>query len=451
MKEPSLQANLDLVRPGAAGAATPLLLIADSDPEFCKTLTTNLEHLGYRTKCVNTIPELQNSVENLLPNAILMDLALGTPAVTEMLKTTTDKLEITCPIIYLSKLDNIDARLESVRKGGAAFLCKSFNLMNLKFVLDSIIPIQKASNLKVLIIDDDKIGAEYCAAILEHAGIKVSCLDSPLNIFDYIVSFEPDVILLDLYMPKIDGFEMAQVIRQHHSFASIPIVIMSSETDVNKQFKMRSIGADDFILKPFKPHHLVDTILNRIQRSQLTKRMIYTDGLTGLMIFPKVKDQVQNLMDSCLRYNLDFSIALIDLDFFKNINDKYGHLVGDQMLRDFAEFLLTRVRRSDIVTRYGGEEFAIVFPYTNGENTIRALNSIRESYSKHTNHHNVGDFQLTFSAGIASINRFQDLEGLLAAADRALYKAKEAGRNQIELANDGSDPVRLPVQRRDQG
>lgn len=451
MNDPILQANFDQAHPSAGAQEVPLLLIADTDHDFCKILTTNLEHLGYRFKCVGTVPELQQELENLQPNAILMDLAFGEQSLSEMVKTITDKLEITCPIIYMSKQDNIDTRLESVRKGGAAFLYKSFNLINLKFVLDSIVPLQKSNNLKVLIIDDDKIGAEYCAAILEHAGIKVSCLDSPLNIFDYIVSFEPDVILLDLYMPKIDGFEMAQVIRQHHAFASIPIVIMSSETDVNKQFRMRSIGADDFILKPFKPHHLVDTVLNRIQRSQLTKRMIYTDGLTGLMMFPKVKDQIFNLMDSCLRYNLDFSIALIDLDFFKQINDKYGHLVGDQMLRDFAEFLLIRVRKSDIVTRYGGEEFAIVFPYTNGENTIRALNSIRESYAKHVNHHNVGDFKLTFSAGIASINRFQDLESLLAAADRALYKAKEAGRNQIELANDGSDPVRLPIQRRDQG
>lgn len=416
---------------------SPLVMIVDDDHEFCETMAVQLEGLGYRTKYIFELEDLEQSLHAYNPKALFMDIIFksGDNAGTKIISELREKEEIKCPVIYMSGRDDINARVAAIRSGGTAFLNKAFNLSDLKNTIDVILPLQKNTTYKVLIIDDDKSMNAYCSAILENAHIKVSCLESPSNVFEYIINFDPDVILLDMYMPNINGLEMACVIRQHQAFSSIPIVIMSGETDINKQFVMRSVGADDFILKPFKPHHLVDTVLNRIQRSRQTKKMIYSDGLTGLMLFPKIKDQVLNLMDSCIRYSLDFSIALIDLDFFKQVNDRYGHLVGDQILREFADFLTTRVRRSDIVTRYGGEEFAVIFPYTSGENAIMALNSIRDAFANRVQHVSDFEFQVTFSAGVATIDHYQDLEGLLSAADQALYKAKESGRNTIDLAS----------------
>lgn len=415
---------------------SPLILIVDDDKNFCNTLALQLEHLGYRTRSINELNELSQSIKNHHPQAIFMDIIFNgqTNAGTKMIKTIRDEEDISVPIVFMSARDDMSSRLEAVRSDGIAFLSKNFNLGELKNLIEVIIPIQRNHSYKVLIIDDDKISSSFCSAILEHAGIHVSCLYTHENMFESIVNFDPDVILLDMYMPNVDGFEMSSVIRQHQNFSAIPIVIMSSETDINKQFRMRSVGADDFILKPFKPHHLIDTIMNRIQRSRQTKRLIYTDGLTGLLLFNKIKDQISNLLESCVRYNLDFSIALIDLDHFKRINDVYGHLTGDQILRNFSDFLLSRVRKSDIVTRSGGEEFTIIFPYTNAENAMRALNSLRESFAQRVQHAEDKEFKVTFSAGIANINRFQDLISLLAAADQALYRAKEKGRNTIEIA-----------------
>lgn len=416
---------------------SPLIMIVDDDHSFCETMSLQLQGLGYRTKYIYDLEDIEQSINTYAPKAIFMDIIFksGDTAGTDYINKLRDKDEIQCPVIYMSARDDINSRLAAVRSGGSAFLNKAFGLSDLKNILDVMLPLQKNTSYKVLIIDDDKSMNAYCSAILENAGIKVSCLESPTNVFEYIINFDPDVILLDMYMPNISGLEMARIIRQHQAFSSIPIVIMSGETDINKQFVMRSVGADDFILKPFKPHHLVDTVLNRIQRSRQTKKMIYSDGLTGLMLFAKIKDQVLNLMDSCIRYSLDFSIALIDLDFFKQVNDRYGHLVGDQILREFSDFMTSRVRRSDIVTRYGGEEFAVIFPYTNGENAILALNSIREAFAKRVQHVSDFEFKVTFSAGVASIDQHQDLEELLAAADHALYQAKESGRNAIDMAS----------------
>ncbi len=416
---------------------TPLVLIVDSDKNFCHTLALQLEHLGYRTKSVYELNGLIHSINTDMPQAIFIDIVLqkSINTGTDIIKNIQENENITTPIIYMSAKDNMDSRLEAVRGNGVAFLSKSFSLGELKNMVDIVVPIQKNSSYKVLIIDDDKISSSFCKTILEHAKIQALCLDSPQKIFEYIVNFDPDVILLDMYMPNIDGFEIASIIRQNHNFSTIPIVIMSSETDINKQFRMRSIGADDFILKPFKPRHLIDTIMSRIQRSKQTKHLIYTDGLTGLLLFNKIKDQITNLLESCVRYSLDFSIALIDLDFFKQINDEYGHLTGDQVLRNFSEFLLSRVRKSDIVTRSGGEEFTIILPYTNADNTMRTLNTLREEYSQRLQHIQNKEFRVSFSAGVANINRFQDLGSILSAADQALYRAKENGRNTIEIAN----------------
>ncbi|HSX20431.1 MAG TPA: diguanylate cyclase [Gammaproteobacteria bacterium] len=427
----------DLTPSTTVSTKMPLILIVDDDMHFCDMVAIQLEHLGYRTRSIYSLSQLSESILNYRPNAIFMDIIFdgNRDAGTQIITDIREKEEITCPIIYMSARDDMQARLNAVRSGGTAFLCKTFNLGDLKNILDIIIPLQQDVSYKVLIIDDDKISSAYCSTILEHAGIQVSSIDNPEKVFEQIINFDPDVILLDMYMPSISGVEMASIIRQHQNFSSIPIIIMSGETDINKQFKMRSAGADDFILKPFKPHHLVDTILNRIQRSRQTKHLIYTDGLTGLMLFSKVKDQINNLLESCIRYNLEFSLALIDLDHFKNINDSYGHLNGDQILRHFAEFLLGRVRKSDIVTRSGGEEFTIIFPYTSGENALRAVNSFREAYSQRLQHLNNADVKVTFSAGISSINNYHDLESMLAAADQSLYHAKESGRNSSELAD----------------
>lgn len=418
-------------------SSSPLVLIVDDDQDFCSSLSAQVENLGYDTIEINNLEDLESNIIKYKPQAIFMDIVFNgkRAAGIDHIKDLQNKNMVDCSIVYMSGRDDLEARLEAVRSGGEAFLTKTFSLQHLKSILDSTVPLQTNINYKVLIIEDDKTAAEYCSAILEHANIETVRLTQQMEVFDTIIEFDPDVILLDMYMPEIDGFEMASIIRQHQTFSSIPIVIMSSETDVNKQFKMRSLGADDFILKPFQPHHLVDTIFNRIKRSKYTKHMIYTDGLTGLMLFSKFKEQIHTLMESCLRYNLDFSVGLIDLDYFKNINDQYGHLAGDQILREFSEFLSTRVRKSDIVTRYGGEEFAIIFPYTSGENAVRALNSMREAFSRRLKHSNIGEFHITFSGGVASIIDYQDLDALLLAADKALYKAKGCGRNHIEISS----------------
>ena len=416
---------------------SPLILIIDNDKSFSVSLAFQLESIGYRTVYLDDLTKLETTIRNYTPRGILFDLAFknSNPTISSFLKTLREKDEIQCPIIYLSALDNINTRLDAVRSSGTGFLNKSFTFNDLKYTMDLAIPVHKNTNYKVLIIDDDKNMNAYCTAILENAGIKISCLESSEDLFQDIINFDPDVILMDMYMPNISGLELACIIRQNAMFTSLPIVIMSGETDINKQFLMRSVGADDFILKPFKPHHLVEIILNRIQRSRQTKKRMNSDGLTGLLLFPKVKEQISNLLESCIRYNLQFSIAFIDIDHFKHVNDTYGHLVGDQILRDFADFLISRLRKSDIITRYGGEEFAIVFPYTNGDNAILALNSIRDSFSKIVQHAEDIEFNISFSAGISTVNEHHDLDALLESADQALYRAKENGGNTIYLAD----------------
>lgn len=424
--------NIETINPNA-----PIVLVAGENQTFCNTLCTQLQHLGYHTQSINDLSAIEKEIDKYQPKVIFIDIALQEQF--EMIGNLVKKLfetEINFPpIIYISEHDNLEARLDAVRNYSTAFLNKSFRLVDLKNILESLAPIKRKVPYKVLVIDDDAISSAYCTAILEKAGINVSCVDKPENVFEYIVNADPDAILLDMYMPNINGFEMASVIRQHQNFSTTPIIIMSSETDINKQFKMRRAGADDFILKPFEPHHLVDTVHNRIQRTRQNKRLIYTDGLTGLMLLPKVKDQVLSLLESCVRYHLFFSVASIDIDHFKQVNDMYGHLTGDQLLRNFSEFLLSRVRKSDMVIRAGGDEFIIILPYTSGDNALRALNSIRDLFSQRIQHYEDKEFKVSFSAGIASTKYSSDLEALLAEADAALYRAKENGRNHIELSS----------------
>jgi diguanylate cyclase (GGDEF)-like protein len=246
--------------------------------------------------------------------------------------------------------------------------------------------------------------------------------------------FSPELILMDINMPGASGEEVAQVLRQQEIHVSVPIVFLSGETDKSRQLAAMGHGGDDFLVKPIQPEHLVSAVTSRIERYRALRNFMIRDSLTGLLNHTKIKEQLEIEIDRARRQQRPLSFAMIDLDHFKSVNDTYGHPTGDKVLKSLSRLLQQRLRKVDVIGRYGGEEFAVIFPDTSGPDAVRVLDGIRKDLVQIRQHGEKAEFSVTFSCGVASYPDFATPEAINNAADKALYRAKHDGRNRVVLA-----------------
>jgi diguanylate cyclase (GGDEF)-like protein len=287
-----------------------------------------------------------------------------------------------------------------------------------------------------LVVDDDEQYAMLICKILEEAGLHVKGIMDPTKVIGEVLEFNPDLVILDMYMPEANGMEVAQILRQHESCSGLPLLFLSSETDPEIRAAALNLGVDDFLVKPVDHKYLVSAVANRAQRARALDARIYRDSLTQLLVHDEINKQLAIQLSATQRRARDLSYVILDLDDFKKINDTHGHLTGDQVIKSLVSLLRRRFRRSDILGRYGDEEFVIIMPETSLADAAFVLDSVRREFSQigHRSEIDGEQFFTTFSAGISSYPDHDEAEELQSSADRAMYAAKEAGRNKINLA-----------------
>ena len=285
---------------------------------------------------------------------------------------------------------------------------------------------------RVLVVDDSYELAHHYSLALRQAGMYAETLTDPADILQKLEHFKPEMILLDIYLCNISGLTVAQVIRQHHQHFSIPIVFLSTETEMDIQLKTLQQG-DDFLEKPILDNQLISVVIAKIERARELNRLMYQDGLTGLLNHISLQQQLETEFARSLRQSSSLCYVMIDLDHFKQVNDRYGHEMGNQILKSLASLLKDRLRKSDQIGRYGGEEFGVLLPDTNTEEASHIIDDIRTRFGQLNFHSDNQNFTCHFSAGIACAMDFEQAQVLIEGADKALYQAKENGRNQIQV------------------
>jgi len=239
---------------------------------------------------------------------------------------------------------------------------------------------------------------------------------------------------MDIYMPGCTGTELAAVIRQQEKFVGIPVVFLSVETDVGRQLAALRQGGDDFLTKPIAAGHLISSVATRAQRARILRSQMVKDSLTGVLNHSRLTDQLQIEVARARRQSTRLAYAMIDIDHFKAVNDRHGHPTGDRVILSLARLLQKRLRKTDIIGRYGGDEFAVILPDADGPTAAKIISEICRGFSQIRHKSERGDFNVTFSAGIATLLESGDAATLNETADRSLYEAKHRGRNQVVLA-----------------
>ena len=394
-------------------------------------LVEQLHHYGYDISVLISAEHLVKTINSTQPFAIIMDIAMQ-PQYDEAIEVDARS---TIPLITISQNEDIQTRLLAVRSGSVKFLTKPVNTPDLIDTLDAINHKSHEEANRIMIVDDTKSLALFFEATLQSVGMKTCVVTDPMDVLNMLIDFNPELILMDMYMPDCDGNELAAIIRQHEAYVSIPIVFLSSEMDKSKQLEAMRHGGDDFLTKPINPNHLIKSVETRTARYRKLRSFMVRDSLTGLYNHTKTKELLETDLYRCARNDTSLVFAMIDIDKFKNVNDTYGHPVGDKVIKSLARILKQRLRKSDVIGRYGGEEFAVVMYETDMNSACKVINEIREHFSQVC--HQAGDveFNVTFSCGLAAYPYFDTSSELNEAADKALYKAKEAGRNCVKVAD----------------
>jgi len=406
------------------------LLYLEGEPHLAEGLEPGLQAYGYRLVRAKNCKSAVDLLQRHSIDAILADLD-GSEAPELRLEALKGLRPVSIPLVALSESGDIELRLAAIRAGCDTLLAKPIDIHDLAEQLDQLCNPVQPEAYRVLIVEDSRTQAGYLRRLLEGAGMVTEVVLEPLKTLEVLATFKPDLILMDMYMPGCDGPELAALIRLGRAYLDIPIVFLSTETDTGKQLEALKHGADDFLTKTIRPEHLISSVRIRAERTRLLRGLMRQDSLTGLLNHSTLKGRLEEEVVRVQRQQGHLCFAMVDIDHFKQVNDTHGHSIGDRVIQALAHLLNRRLRRTDIVGRYGGEEFGIILPDTPLMAAGIVLEDLRKSFGEILHHTTGGTFKVTLSCGVAAWEVGMDTAALNELADSRMYVAKRAGRDRV--------------------
>jgi diguanylate cyclase (GGDEF)-like protein len=410
-----------------------VIYLVDDDEDFLSNMNIQISNYGYEIHCFSTLADFDEALIRQEPRVVIMDVMFGSIKNCGIEHITRLNSQRTEPLttIFITGGNDLNTRLGAVRANGQAYFTKPVLVEQLVDALDGLTNQKEEAPFRILIVDDSVEQSSFSSLILKQAGMETKEVNGPLELLTVLAEYPADLILMDLYMPDCSGLELSQVIRQINAYVNIPIVYLSDEKDLGKKLNALSLGGDDFLSKPVEAWHLVSAISNRVMRGRTIRKFAEADGLTGLLNHSKSKERLEVEIIRAKREEKTLSFAMLDLDYFKQVNDTYGHPAGDRVLKSLAHLLKQRLRGYDIIGRYGGEEFVVILPNTELLAAQKIMDKLRIAFSEINHYHENGNFTCHFSCGISSFPDFKNENILSNEADKALYEAKESGRNKV--------------------
>jgi len=303
---------------------------------------------------------------------------------------------------------------------------------------------------RILVVDDHPDNVHLLRARLEARGYTVESAEDGQAALDQVYSSPPDLMLLDVMMPKIDGMEVVMRLKNDRSLPFIPVILQTALDSTDHMIQGLDAGADDYIAKPINFRELEARVksLLRIKALQndlaererdleeANNRLLAasrTDALTGVHNRRFLEERLHEMWSHSQRLHEPLSVVMCDIDHFKSVNDQHGHQAGDSVLKQFAGLLQTATRDIDHVGRYGGEEFILLLPGTVLDAAVTFAERVRQDVEEHTFTYDGGTLRRTMSCGVAAWPhpRITNEDRLIKAVDDALYVAKETGRNRV--------------------
>ena len=443
----------------------PKVLVADDEPTIVNFFIAALSDQGYEIESAVNGAQALGKARSFMPDIILLDVVmpeLNGYQVTERLKA--DPATSGIPIILITGLGSVEDKVKGLESGADDFLTKPFNLQEMLARVHSLIKLKKLQDqLKeisgrqpmpvhikkvlssyrshILIVEDDERITNICKAILGTGGYITDIVPDGEEAQKYLKAAIPDLILLDLMLPGINGLDLLRLLKEDPVTKDIPVIIITALGDLKTKVKSFYMGVDDYLIKPVNSLELLARVKANIRKHLAQQELKYsldetfqesiTDPLTGLYNRHYLDTVMERELALFKRHGRMFSLMIMDLDNFKSINDNLGHLSGDQVLSGAARILKDEIRTSDLAVRYGGDEFIVIFSDTKEDQAIIIAQRIRTEVEKQKLIAGK-DQKVSVSIGITQASEHDSTgENIIKRADDALYQAKRAGKNRV--------------------
>jgi diguanylate cyclase (GGDEF)-like protein len=446
-----LRSELEAPAPAPAPAAVPAaapspvlpsdVLVVGADPVRTRALGDEARTRRLQVRAVADVASARAALASTSARLVVLDLA-GPDEPDAALEFLTERAAEGPVVVLTDPLERVDA-VEVARRGGRGFLPHDTGGHDVIDFLVTLLEGLRAHGTTILALDDDPAVLGAVGAVLGAAGLDVYQCDDPRELWSQLDRVEPDLLLLDVEMPHATGPELCRAIRNDRRWTGLPVVFLTARDDPDTVREIFAAGADDFVPKAFVGPELLARIANRLERVRLYRSLADTDGLTGLANRRRAVEAIDALRRLAARMAQPLSVAVLDVDRFKAINDRHGHATGDLALRGVASALTQAFRGEDIVARWGGDEFVVAMYGLTSEAGRQRLGEVLEDMRRRTFGPAGRTVGLTLTAGIAEFPRDGvSLDELYRAADHALYAAKAAGGDRVIPA--GQEPACAP-------
>lgn len=423
------------ITPHPVHSVDRLVYLVTQDSHFSSFLSRQITHFGYYVQQVRDLSSLERLIADHNSVAILVDIPAeaGETGGGRFIEEFRPLQQISSRLIFTSDRDSQAIRLKSIQAGGTAFFTKPLNIVSLVDRLDSlnrtILPPQAS---RVLIVEEQPSVASYYQMVLRMAGMESQIVQNPGSLLEQLQDYHPELILMDTFTSEIHALDLARVIRQIDDYVSVPIIFLFGEDDFDKRIEALDVGGDDFLVKPIKASHLISVVRSRLERSKKLRSYMVRDSLTNLLNHTTFRSLLSQEINRSRRQNTELALAMLDIDHFKQVNDRYGHAVGDSVLKGLSRLLQQRLRNYDNIGRYGGDELVALLVGCAPYQAQKIMDEIRTHFSEiQFCPEQSRPLTLTFSCGISVFPKYQSAEALSDSADQALYRAKAQGRDRV--------------------
>ncbi|MEJ2576505.1 MAG: EAL domain-containing protein [Gammaproteobacteria bacterium] len=397
-----------------------------------------LQQRDTRTENFDDAKALIDAVDREQPDAVVVDTA-QLPQVgrvsTELVRLQAHQA-LRIPLVFVSGSKNLQLRIDAMRAGGDAYFVAPLDAPR---VADRIIRLahpDESEPRKVMVVEDDPTQADFAGSILRKAGMEVRVVTEPLSVMQELEAFKPDLILMDIYMPDVNGIELTTIIREHNAFATTPIVFLSGEQDTDKQLDALSVGGDDFIAKPIRPKHLLAIVEHRIQRARSVMQAVGArrerDRVTGLFNRRHFFERIARAVESPESHQRPAAIVHIQPDRLGELRQQQGIGAVDTMIADLGERVRSLVSAADVASRFDENTIALFARRENAAEIADLAERLRQAVAERPFAMGGQAVKVTASVGYCLLEAGQDdAAGLAARAERASTLAASEGGNRV--------------------
>jgi two-component system cell cycle response regulator len=462
------------------------VLVVDDIPVNVKLLEAKLSAEYFEVLTAGSGEQALAIVEQQLPDVVLLDVMMpGLDGFEVCRRIKANPKTAHVPVVMVTALNDTASRVQGLEAGADDFLSKPASdlilyarvrsLARLKSTMDEWrlrvgtcesfgLPPNQADNPEaqgppahLLLVQPPTLSAGRARTILEGEGHRVTSVGGGAEALAVCETENVDVIIIGLASAGEDGLRLCSQLRSQMRTRQVPIMIVVEESEMGRLAKALDIGISDYLVKPVDGNELIARVRTQVRRWRYQRllrdhvtaglSLAVVDGLTGAYNRRYLTNHLERLIEQTGKDQQPLSVALFDIDHFKSINDSFGHAAGDEVLKTVVRRAAANLRASDTVARYGGEEFVVVMPGTDEKGGMLVAERLRQRVAGEPMA--VGDkpggITVTVSIGVAGTLGDDTPESLLKAADTAMYRAKAAGRNRVELAQADVAPRRAAV------